>query len=150
MSASWTVPCTAHLWLDLEAKLPAPPSTALPTPQLLNLLPHGWTLSHKFGDPHPHAVHPHLRTWFSLTAVAHPPPPSLGATRPVLRGLDTSRLTDTRKHPAIEVLSWSCSTKRTWTTTQSGSLSFWAVWVHDSRNFLAIHQSAGLFPLGFW
>ena len=75
---------------------------------------------------------PTLRTWFSLTAVAHPPA-SPDVVMLLRSGLDPSRLSETSRHPAIEVLSWSCSKKRTCTTTRSGSLSFCAAWVHASR-----------------
>ncbi|URE01808.1 RINGv [Musa troglodytarum] len=45
-----------------------------------------------------------FNTWFSLMADAHPvSSPEIGS--PLLRGLDPSRLSDTRKHPAIDVLS---------------------------------------------
>lgn len=75
---------------------------------------------------------PTFRTWFSRTAVAQPPA-SPDVAMPLRRGLEPSRLSETSRHPAIEVLSWSCSKKRTCTTTRNGSLSFWAAWVHASR-----------------
>lgn len=74
---------------------------------------------------------PTFKTWFSLTAV--PQPPSLDPTIPLLNCLDPSRLSETRKQPAIEVLSWSCSKKRTWTIILRGSLSFCAAWVQASK-----------------
>jgi len=74
---------------------------------------------------------PTFKTWFSLTAVVQPH--SVDPARPLLNCLDPSRLSETRKQPAMEVLSWSCSKKRTWTIILRGSLSFCAAWVQASR-----------------
>lgn len=74
---------------------------------------------------------PTFKTWFSFTADAQPP--SVDPTKPLLNCLDPSRLSETRKQPAIEVRSWSCSKNRTWTIILMGSLSFCAAWVHASN-----------------
>lgn len=58
----------------------------------------------------------------------------LSRARFPLRFCVFSRFSEVKNQPATEVLSFSCSKNRTWTTTLSGSLSFWAAWVLASKD----------------